>query len=102
MFIIGFCVAGGNGGTSAFAAKLYPTFMRSTGIGWSLGVARFAQLGSPLLGTAMLALHWEINPFFYTIAVPALIAAVAIVLAERNRPRDGEDRAGVGALTPAE
>lgn len=102
MFVIGFCVAGGNGGTSAFAAKLYPTYIRSTGIGWSLGVARFAQLGSPALGTAMLALKWDLNPFFYTIAIPALIAAVAIVLAERTRPRTAEEGAAAGALKPAE
>jgi AAHS family 4-hydroxybenzoate transporter-like MFS transporter len=102
MFVTGFCVAGGNGGTSAYAAKLYPTFMRSTGIGWSLGVARFAQLGSPALGTAMIALKWDLNPFFYTIAVPALIAAVAIVLAERVRPKDGEESAVAGTLKPAE
>jgi AAHS family 4-hydroxybenzoate transporter-like MFS transporter len=102
MFVIGFCVAGGNGGTSAYAAKLYPTFMRSTGIGWSLGVARFAQLGSPALGTAMIALHWDINAFFFLIAAPALIAAVAIVLAEKTRPRGEEDGVAPGALKAAE
>lgn len=101
MFVTGFCVAGGNGGTSAYAAKLYPTFMRSTGIGWSLGVARFAQLGSPALGTMMIALHWELTPFFVMIAVPALIAAIAIVLAEKTRPRTAEEGAVV-ALKAAE
>jgi AAHS family 4-hydroxybenzoate transporter-like MFS transporter len=102
MFVIGFCVAGGNGGTSAFAAKLYPTFVRSTGMGWSLGIARFAQLLSPLLGTTMLALHWELSSFFYAVSVPALIAAVAIVLAEWTRPKDAEDTAAAGALKAAE
>lgn len=50
----------------------------------------------------MLALKWDLNPFFYTIAIPALIAAVAIVLAERTRPRTAEEGAAAGALKPAE
>jgi AAHS family 4-hydroxybenzoate transporter-like MFS transporter len=101
MFVIGFCVAGGNAGTSAYAGKLYPTAIRSTGIGWSLGVGRFAQLLSPILGTLMLALHWQLPAFFYAVAAPALIAAVAIFLAERSRPKD-EEGASDAALKAAE
>jgi AAHS family 4-hydroxybenzoate transporter-like MFS transporter len=102
MFVVGFCVAGGNGGTSAYAAKLYPTYVRSTGMGWSLGIARFAQLLSPLLGTTMLALHWGLDAFFYMVATPALVAAVAIVLAEWTRPKAGETNGAAGALNAAE
>ncbi len=99
MFAIGFCVAGGNGGTSAFAAALYPTAIRSTGMGWALGIARFTQLLSPIIGTAMIALKWELTSFFYAASVPALIAAVAIVLAEKMRPKEPE---ATLALRPAE
>jgi MFS transporter, AAHS family, 4-hydroxybenzoate transporter len=101
MFVIGFCVAGGNGGTSAFASALYPTAIRSTGMGWALGIARFTQLLSPLLGTAMIALKWDLSAFFYAMAVPALIAAVAIVLAEKARPKEAEPHP-VATLRPAE
>jgi AAHS family 4-hydroxybenzoate transporter-like MFS transporter len=101
MFVIGFCVAGGNGGTSAFASALYPTSIRSTGMGWALGIARFTQLLSPILGTAMIALKWDLSTFFYAMAVPALIAAVAIVLAERARPKEDEPTP-VATLRPAE
>ncbi len=88
MFAIGFFVAGGNAGTSAYAGKLYPTAIRSTGIGWSLGIGRFAQLLSPILGAVMIALHWQLPAFFYAVAVPALVAAIAIFLTERSRPKD--------------
>jgi AAHS family 4-hydroxybenzoate transporter-like MFS transporter len=102
MLVIGFCVAGGNAGTSAYAGKLYPTYIRSTGIGWSLGVGRFAQLLSPILGTAMLALHWELTAFFHAVAVPALVAAIAITLTERVRPKGRSDALPASIVAAAE
>lgn len=101
MLVIGFCVAGGNGGTSVFASALYPTAIRSTGMGWALGIARFTQLLSPILGASMIALKWELSSFFYVMAIPALIAAVSIVLAEKMRPKEVEPRAVI-TLRPAE
>ena len=38
IFIAGFCVVGGQPAVNALAASYYPTTLRSTGIGWSLGV----------------------------------------------------------------
>jgi AAHS family 4-hydroxybenzoate transporter-like MFS transporter len=102
MLVIGFCVAGGNVGTSAYAGKLYPTYIRSTGIGWALGIGRFGQLLSPILGTAMLARHWELTAFFHAVAIPAVIAAVAIVLTERMRPKQSAEGLTARAASAAE
>jgi AAHS family 4-hydroxybenzoate transporter-like MFS transporter len=88
MLVVGFFVPGGNAGTSAFASKLYPVYIRSTGIGWTLGVGRAGQLLSPILGTLMLAMNWSLASFFYAVAVPALIAALAIGFIEKVRPAD--------------
>src|SRR6185437_5270466 len=52
VFCAGFCVVGAQIGANALAATFYPTFIRSTGVGWALGIGRVG-------------------------AVPALIAAVA-------------------------
>ncbi len=83
LVVIGIFVPGGNAGTSAFAGRLYPTHVRSTGIGWNLGVGRSGQLLSPVLGTAMVAAGWSLASFYLAVAVPAFIAAAAISLTRR-------------------
>jgi len=91
MIVIGYFVPGGNAGTSAFAGRLYPTHVRSTGIGWALGVGRMGQLVSPIVGTMMMAAKWNLAPFFLAVAGPAFIAAAAMSLtnwAQSQRLRD--------------
>jgi AAHS family 4-hydroxybenzoate transporter-like MFS transporter len=76
----GFFALGGHFGITALAGELYPTFMRSTGIGWALGVGRFCSLISPILGGILIARHWGHDAIFAAVAMPALIAAVAILM----------------------
>ncbi len=102
MLVVGFFVPGGNAGTSAFASKLYPVSMRSTGIGWTLGVGRAGQLLSPILGTLMLAMNWDLARFFYAVAIPALIAALAIGLIDKVRPAEARGEAAPAPVAVAE
>ena len=55
VFCAGFCVVGGQGGSNALSATLYPTAIRSTGVGWALGIGRIGSIVGPLVGGAMLA-----------------------------------------------
>ena len=54
-FILGISVQGAQAGMNVLAATYYPTAMRSTGVGWSLGVGRIGAIVGPLIGGAMLA-----------------------------------------------
>lgn len=90
-FGAGFCVVGGQIGANAYASSLYPTAVRSTGIGWALGVGRFGSVTGPLLVTALIALGWPINQIFFAVAVPAMLAGLSLWLAGSISPsRDGE------------
>jgi AAHS family 4-hydroxybenzoate transporter-like MFS transporter len=80
VFLAGFCSVGAHLGLSALAGELYPTFMRSTGVGWALGIGRFGSLISPMLGGLLLSRQWPVNAIFYVVAVPALLASVTIIL----------------------
>jgi MFS transporter, AAHS family, 4-hydroxybenzoate transporter len=78
-FILGLSIEGSQGGVSALAAGFYPTAIRSTGIGWALGVGRMGSIVGPLLGGLLLQLDWSTQQIFLAGAVPAFCAAAAIM-----------------------
>lgn len=76
----GATVISAQSGITAFAAGFYPTAMRSTGIGWALGVGRLGSIIGPALGAVMLSNHWSVVEIFSAAAVPALAAAGTVFL----------------------
>ncbi len=79
-FGAGSCIVGGQVGANALAGTIYPTSLRSTGVGWALGMGCFGSVTGPLIVTALLAAHWSITSAFYASMVPALAAAFAFFL----------------------
>ena len=93
----GFFVIGTQYCMNALAANFYPTGLRSTGIGWALGIGRIGSIVGPVLGGLLLSLGWQFNALFTAIAVPAAISALAVsLLGWRQRqvvPRNLDSRA---------
>lgn len=87
IFCGGFCIVGGQIASNALAATYYPTAMRSSGIGWALGIGRAGSIVGPLLGGVFLALNWGTHSLFLTAAVPALVAALAALALNRIAAR---------------
>jgi AAHS family 4-hydroxybenzoate transporter-like MFS transporter len=78
----GFCVTGGQTASNAVAAGYYPTAMRSTGVGWCLGIGRVGSIIGPVLGGTLLI--WagnQVSQVFWITGVPALMAMVCAFLA---------------------
>jgi AAHS family 4-hydroxybenzoate transporter-like MFS transporter len=73
----GFGIVGGQAGTHAVASRVYPTFMRSTGMGWALGIGRVGSVIGPLIGGMLLARNWPAPDMLLVGALPALVAAAA-------------------------
>lgn len=82
-FVLGFVVQGAQGGLSAVAATFYPISIRSTGIGWCLGVGRIGSIVGPMIGGLMLKLDWTPREILMAGAIPALCAAVAALTSLR-------------------
>jgi AAHS family 4-hydroxybenzoate transporter-like MFS transporter len=80
VFVLGFTVQGAQAGLNALSATFYPTSMRSTGVGWALGVGRVGSIVGPMLGGVMIGREWSLKQIFFAGAVPALLAAGAILL----------------------
>jgi AAHS family 4-hydroxybenzoate transporter-like MFS transporter len=77
VFAAGFCVIGGQTCSNSLAADSYPTAMRSTGVGWALGIGRIGSIVGPVLGGLLLSFNWGMRRVFLAAAIPAVIAAVA-------------------------
>lgn len=77
-FLAGCAISGGQKSVIALAAVFYPAAMRSTGVGWALGIGRFGGILGPLI--VGLALGEGSSPFtiFMTMAVLMLINSVII------------------------
>jgi AAHS family 4-hydroxybenzoate transporter-like MFS transporter len=84
-FILGFTVQGAQAGLNALVAIFYPTAIRSTGVGWALGVGRVGSIVGPVLGGVMLSIGWHARQIFLAGAIPALCAAISIMLTSRLR-----------------
>jgi AAHS family 4-hydroxybenzoate transporter-like MFS transporter len=67
-------------GANAMAAGLYPARIRSTGVGWALGVGRLGGIAGPAIGGALLAFGLPPKQIFLCACGPALIAACATIL----------------------
>jgi AAHS family 4-hydroxybenzoate transporter-like MFS transporter len=88
VFAAGFCVVGGQPAVNALAGQYYPTALRSTGIGWSLGIGRVGSVLGPLVGGQLIALQWSDAALFHAAAVPVLCSALfVLVLAGATRGR---------------
>ncbi len=79
VFIAGVAVIGGQIGCNAYAARVYPTYIRATGIGWALGIGRFGSILGVTVGGLMLAAQWNISALFGASAVPQLCSALVIL-----------------------
>jgi AAHS family 4-hydroxybenzoate transporter-like MFS transporter len=93
IFVAGFCVVGGQIAANALAAAFYPTSVRSTGVGWALGVGRVGSIVGPLVGGVLLSLKWSTASVFICAAAAALCAALASFCLSRLAGMGGSGKA---------
>jgi AAHS family 4-hydroxybenzoate transporter-like MFS transporter len=79
-FLSGAFVIGGQNSANVLAAVFYPTYIRSTGVGWALGIGRIGSIVGPVLGGMMLAANWDRQSLFIAAAIPAFVAAACALL----------------------
>jgi len=74
---------------NVLAATLYPTALRATGVGWTLGVGRVGSIVGPVAAAQLLALHWSLEALFVAAAVPAAFSSVLLLSLWRVADRPG-------------
>src|SRR5450830_241525 len=85
--VAGFCVVGGQPAVNALAGTFYPTQLRSTGIGWALGIGRIGSVLGPVIGGQLIAMQWANSSLFIAAAVPAIISALMVARLHWYRPQ---------------
>jgi AAHS family 4-hydroxybenzoate transporter-like MFS transporter len=79
-FLLGFLVTGAQAGLNVLAANFYPTFIRSTGVGWALGVGRIGSIMGPIFAGMLLSRDWQPQQVLLVGAIPAIFALVSVLL----------------------
>jgi MFS transporter, AAHS family, 4-hydroxybenzoate transporter len=79
-FLAGATIIGSQTGANGTCGKLYPARMRTSGLGWALGIGRLGGIAAPLLGGYLLSRGLAPTHIFLSACVFALIAAAATAL----------------------
>ena len=77
IFLSGMTIIGSQTGANATCGKLYPARMRTSGLGWALGIGRIGGIAAPALGGWLLSLGLPPRQIFLSACLFAAIAAVA-------------------------
>ena len=76
IFVIGVLQQGGFTGLYGTAAKAYGTDMRSTGIGWAIGLGRIGAVAGPAIAGYLIAAGLDMSDNFLVFAIPMAFAGV--------------------------
>ena len=76
ILLIGILQQGGFTGLYGAAAKAYPTEVRSTGIGWAIGLGRLGAVAGPAVAGYMIAAGLDMSANFIIFAIPMALGGV--------------------------
>jgi len=76
IFVVGVLQQGGFMGLYSAAAKAYPTAIRTTGIGWSIGLGRSGAVLGPAMAGYLIAAGLDMSANFYIFAVPMALGGL--------------------------
>jgi len=97
--VAGFFMSGAQTGLNAFAPTCYPTVARATGVSWMLGMGRFGSITGSMIGGVLLSMGWGFTPIISLLAVPAILAGLAVLRATRaQEPPEQADEAHGGNI----
>jgi MFS transporter, AAHS family, 4-hydroxybenzoate transporter len=86
IFLAGTTMNGAQSSMPSLAAMFYPTRSRATGVSWMYGVGRFGGIAGVALGGLFSAWKLGLPAVFALLAVPSVIAGVAIFVKDKAHP----------------
>ena len=66
-------------GLNAVSGIIYPTAVRSTGVGWALGIGRVGSVVGPAIGGILLAFQIPNSLLFVCAAVPVFLCSICLL-----------------------
>lgn len=87
--LAGFGVGGGQLALNYLIAMIYPTELRSTATGWSIGIGRTGSVIGSAIGGVLLA-SLGVGLYFMILAIPLALAALATLLVPQTAAHEDE------------
>ncbi|UTM45749.1 MFS transporter [Glutamicibacter mysorens] len=103
IFLVGCVSSGGQKSVIALASVYYPAEVRSTGVGWALGIGRIGGIAGPMILGAAFTAGMSAETVFTWLAVPtALCGAIVFYLGKRAKKESSvAEEATGGAAAPS-
>jgi len=79
-FAAGFCLLGIQFGLNATAGIVYPSHVRSLGVGSAFGIGRFGAFGGPAIGGILIGMHLPLQQLYVLAAAPLVISLIACLI----------------------
>lgn len=79
-FAAGFCLLGIQFGLNANAGMIYPTHVRSLGVGYAFGIGRFGAFGGPAIGGMLIGMNLPLPSLYVIAATPLVISLIACLV----------------------
>lgn len=73
-------------GLYAFAPATYPASVRTTGLGWAIGIGRIGAIAAPLMAGMLRDGGWQPASLYYVYALPLVAGALAVLAISTGRP----------------
>jgi MFS transporter, AAHS family, 4-hydroxybenzoate transporter len=83
-FLIGIFVQGGFNGLYPTLARVYPAEIRTTGVGFAIGIGRFGAVLGPIVFGVLLDNGVSVATLFNLFSVPLLITAICVWTLQSN------------------
>jgi MFS transporter, AAHS family, 4-hydroxybenzoate transporter len=79
-FASGFCLLGIQFGLNATAGIVYPSHVRSLGVGSAFGIGRFGAFGGPAIGGVLIGMQLPLEQLYLLATAPLVISLIACVI----------------------
>jgi len=89
-FLIGVSLGGGFNYFYPTATRLYPTHVRTTGVGWAVGVGRAGAVMGPLLAGYLMQTGVSISWTFTIFAVPTILGGTCALFIKLSNNEQGD------------
>ena len=70
---------------NAYTGQFYPMAVRSTGLGWALGIGRMGAILAPIVIGLLVSMKLPLQQNFIAISIPAVIGMIAVLLIDHRR-----------------
>ncbi|MEE8378892.1 MAG: MFS transporter, partial [Gammaproteobacteria bacterium] len=89
-FFAGAFIIGGQVSLNALASFIYPTHIRSTGVGWALGIGRIGSIMGPILAGQLILLNLGMANYFFVFGLVLFVTSLSTLLIRNQQQATGK------------